>query len=138
MRRPAFSCLPAAAQGKEDIDAPVGDDRIGGGQRGFRVGEVGLRGEERQQVGPAEAIEPPRLIGRITTTMQVVNYGAIPLGAVLGGVLAEALGFRPALWLLFAGLVASSLVLLALPVRGLRDLPSRPAPHIHKALAEVS
>ena len=59
--------------------------------------------------------------------MQFVNYGAIPLGALLGGVLAETLGFHPALWLLFGGFVASSTILLASPLRGRRDLPTRPA-----------
>lgn len=40
---------------------------------------------------------PAELFGRISTSMQVVNFGAIPLGAMLGGVLGEALGTRPTL-----------------------------------------
>jgi predicted MFS family arabinose efflux permease len=68
---------------------------------------------------------PPELMGRVTTSMQVVNFGTIPVGAVLGGLLADGLGFRPALWVVFGGLVASSLVLFASPLRGRRDLPTR-------------
>ena len=72
-----------------------------------------------------QAYCPPELMGRISTTMQVVNFGAIPLGAVCGGLLADAVGFRPALTLLFGGLVAASLILLRAPVRSRRDLPTR-------------
>jgi hypothetical protein len=68
---------------------------------------------------------PRELMGRVTTTMQVVNFGAIPLGAVLGGLLADRLDYRPALWLLLSGFVAFSTILLAAPIRGLRDLPTR-------------
>jgi hypothetical protein len=55
-----------------------------------------------------------------------VNFGSIPLGAVLGGFLVELAGFRPALWMLFSGFVAFSTILLAAPIRGDRDLPTRP------------
>ncbi len=67
---------------------------------------------------------PPELLGRVTTAMQLVNYGAIPLGAVLGGVLADALGLRPALGVLLAVFVASTALLAASPLRRLRDLPT--------------
>ncbi|MEP7020025.1 MAG: MFS transporter [Pseudonocardiales bacterium] len=77
--------------------------------------------------GFMQAYCPPRLMGRITTSMQVVNFGAIPVGAVLGGLLADAAGFRPALWILFGSFVLASLILLAAPIRGDRDLPTRPA-----------
>jgi MFS family permease len=67
---------------------------------------------------------PPALMGRITTSMQVVNFGTIPIGAVLGGVLAGSAGFRPALWIVFAGFVAFSTTLLAAPALRERDLPT--------------
>ena len=76
--------------------------------------------------GFLQAYCPPALMGRITTSMQVVNYGAIPIGAVLGGILAAHVGFRPALWVLMTGWMASSTVLLTSPIRGRRDLPTRP------------
>jgi hypothetical protein len=64
-------------------------------------------------------------MGRVTTSIQVVNFGAIPVGALLGGFLASAAGFRPALWVLFGSFVLSSLILLAAPIRNDRDLPTR-------------
>jgi MFS family permease len=66
---------------------------------------------------------PVELLGRVSTSVQVVNYGAMPLGAVTAGALASALGVRSALWLMMAGFVAAAGVLLAGPLRRLRTLP---------------
>lgn len=72
---------------------------------------------------------PRELMGRITTSMQVVNFGAIPIGAVFGGLLADTAGFRPALWILFTGFAVVSTILLAAPIRHDRELPTRSEPH---------
>jgi predicted MFS family arabinose efflux permease len=69
---------------------------------------------------------PRGLMGRVSTAMQVVNFGTIPIGALLGGLLADRLGYRPALWLLLGGLLAATGILLGGPLRGRRDLPTRP------------
>jgi predicted MFS family arabinose efflux permease len=76
--------------------------------------------------GWVQAYYPAGLLGRISTSVQVFNYGAIPAGAVLAGLTASQLGIRPTLWIMLAGQVLSSLVLLLGPLRHLRDLP-RPA-----------
>jgi hypothetical protein len=47
--------------------------------------------------GFMQAYCPTRLMCRITTSIQVVNFRAIPIGAVLGGLLADAVGFQSAL-----------------------------------------
>ncbi len=70
---------------------------------------------------------PPRLLGRVVATMRFVLFGAMPIGPLLAGVLAETLGTRPALWLLLLGNVLPVFVLAASPLRHLRDLPERPA-----------
>ncbi|MFE4861407.1 MFS transporter [Streptomyces sp. NPDC056670] len=69
---------------------------------------------------------PPHLLGRITASMSVANFGAIPIGSLLGGILGSALGVRPALWMLTGGLAVSSALLLAGPLRARRDLPTEP------------
>jgi MFS family permease len=74
--------------------------------------------------GFVQTYYPARMLGRISTGLQVVNYGAIPLGAVLAGGIADALGVRVALWLMLAGLVLSSFVLLSGPLLRLRELPA--------------
>ncbi|MER8061102.1 MULTISPECIES: MFS transporter [unclassified Streptomyces] len=71
---------------------------------------------------------PPELLGRITASYSVANYGSVPVGALLGGALGTAIGLRPTLWLLTSGLAVSSLLLLAKPLAGRRDLPTAPAP----------
>ncbi len=72
---------------------------------------------------------PRHLLGRVVVTMQFLNYGTIPLGALLAGVLAATLGLRPTLWITASGLVLASLILLTGPIRRHRDLPIQPAPH---------
>ncbi|MFI6790734.1 MFS transporter [Nonomuraea sp. NPDC050383] len=67
---------------------------------------------------------PGELMGRVTSSVQMVNFGAMPLGGVLAGALAGALGVRAALWVMLIGFALSGLILLAGPLRRLRDLPS--------------
>ena len=64
------------------------------------------------------------VFGRVTATTAFVNYGTIPLGALLGGTLGQTLGLAPALWITTAGVPLAGLVLLASPIRRTRDLPS--------------
>jgi predicted MFS family arabinose efflux permease len=67
---------------------------------------------------------PPELLGRLAATSSFVNYGTIPLGALLGGTLGQALGLIPALWITTAGVPLAGLVLIASPIRRCRDLPT--------------
>ncbi|WP_033346113.1 MFS transporter [Catenuloplanes japonicus] len=72
---------------------------------------------------------PRHLLGRVTNSMQMLNYGAIPIGALLGGTLGTALGLRPTMWIMAAMIVAANALLLIGPIKHLRDLPSAPAKH---------
>ena len=74
-----------------------------------------------------QAYTPRHLLGRVLTGMQLLNYGTIPLGALLGGVLGTTLGLRPALWLTTGLVVAATGILLIGPIRRSRDLPAAPA-----------
>ena len=65
---------------------------------------------------------PPALLGRVVTGMQFVNLGAIPLGALLGGTVATALGTRGAIWCMTIFYACAGLILLLGPWRGRRDL----------------
>jgi MFS family permease len=96
---------------------------------GAAVGNV-LKGTFRQ------AYTPRALLGRVTVTMQLVSYGTIPLGALLGGALATAVGVRPAMWITTGALAASGLVLLPGPLTRHRDLPSGAVHHREAAPAE--
>ena len=77
--------------------------------------------------GWVQTYVPSPLLGRVSTSVQVVNFGAMPLGAVLAGAIATAIGVRPTILVLMIGLALASLVLLTGPLRTLRDLPANRA-----------
>lgn len=64
-----------------------------------------------------QAVTPDRLQARMNATMRSLNRAAVVVGAPLGGLLADQLGHRPALWISVAGLTASGMLLLASPFR---------------------
>jgi MFS family permease len=75
------------------------------------------------QVSLRQAITPDRLQGRMNASMRFIVWGTIPLGALLGGWLGEALGIRPTIALMaVCGLLAPLWVVLS-PVRQLRSQP---------------
>jgi len=65
-----------------------------------------------------------------------VIVGAGSAGAVLAGLTANHVGVRPTLWIMLAGLVLSSWVLLLGPLARLRDLPSRAPAATSKGLLD--
>ena len=75
------------------------------------------------QVSLRQAITPHRLQGRMNATMRFVVWGTMPFGGLLGGVLGEALGLRPAITITAVGTLFSLLWVLFSPVRGLRTIP---------------
>jgi MFS family permease len=74
-----------------------------------------------------QAYVPPDIFGRVTSATWAVMFAMMPVGALLAGVLATALGVRDALWVLTALIAASGLTFLLTPMRHLRDLPQPPA-----------
>jgi predicted MFS family arabinose efflux permease len=74
-----------------------------------------------------QAYCPPEMLGRVAASMRFLAFGAIPLGALLAGGLAVALGVRNALWAILALYALSGVLLLTRGIRTRRDLPGRPA-----------
>lgn len=70
-----------------------------------------------------QAITPDRVRARVQGAYQATNYGARPVGALLGGLLAGMFGLRPVLLLAVAGGVLSAVPLLASPIPHMRDIP---------------
>jgi MFS family permease len=60
----------------------------------FAVGGVGMVLWNVITVSLRQRITPDRLLGRMNAAYRLVGWGTMPLGALLGGVLAEALGLR--------------------------------------------
>ncbi|MDR2986469.1 MAG: MFS transporter, partial [Nocardiopsaceae bacterium] len=68
----------------------------------------------------------PDIIGRVISATRAIEFAMMPVGALLAGVFATALGVRAALWILTALIAASGLTFLLTPMRHLRDLPDGP------------
>jgi MFS family permease len=77
-----------------------------------------------------QAVTPDHLMGRTTAVYRLLTHGFVPLGALLGGLLGETLGLRPALGIAALALFPSWLWLYCSPARSLRDLgsPARDLP----------
>jgi MFS family permease len=69
------------------------------------------------------AFSPDRMRARITGAHRVINYGVRPVGAFLAGVLGDAIGLRPTLWVATGGAALAILWLIPSPVPALHELP---------------
>jgi MFS family permease len=76
------------------------------------------------QISLRQAITPPEMQSRMNATMRFIVWGTIPIGSVMGGLLATFVPVRVAL--VVAALASSAAVLPVLfsPLRSLRDIPS--------------
>jgi MFS family permease len=78
-----------------------------------------------QQVSLRQAITPERLQGRMNASMRFFVWGTIPLGSLVGGVLATAFGVRTAILIgACIGFVALLPILFS-PLRTLHDFPEQ-------------
>ena len=72
-----------------------------------------------------QAITPDRMLGRMTATMRFLTVAMAPLGSLVGGVLATAVGLRAALLTVGAlGLALAAAAVLWSPVRRHQSLPA--------------
>jgi MFS family permease len=67
---------------------------------------------------------PPEMLSRVMATVRFVSWGAIPFGAVAGGLLGTWFAVAAALLLVTAAMIGSLLVAVLSPVRGRRSLES--------------
>jgi MFS family permease len=70
-----------------------------------------------------QAITPERMQGRMNATMRFMVWGTIPVGALLGGTLGDAIGLRATLGVAAVGGLTAVLPVLLSPVRDLREVP---------------
>ena len=79
----------------------------------YEIGSVSLR----------QAVTSDEMLGRVSSTMHLVEAGLAPIGALTAGLLAEAIGVRETLAIAAAGVSSASLWLLFSPIPKLRDPP---------------
>ncbi|MGC4875280.1 MFS transporter [Micromonospora sp. DT43] len=114
---PPALLIPLAAPGVGLVWPALGGVLIG---LGVAIGNV-VKGAFRQ------AYTPHHLLGRVTVSMQLLNFGAIPLAAVLAGALGARYDVGTAISVMTAWLAITPLILLIGPLRRRRDLPAAPA-----------
>ena len=79
------------------------------------------------QVSYRQAISPIAIQARMNATMRFIVWGTIPIGAILGGVIATAVGVHDAIWIGALGSCLPFLSVLLSPVRSLRAIPEAAA-----------
>ncbi len=96
---------------------------------GFSV-SMGVAGSNVVVAVFGQSYVPQHMLGRLNACGSFLGYGAIPLGALAGGALANVLGPRGGMLVMTVLVPLSGLFLLLSPVRTVRDLPARPEPDI--------
>jgi MFS family permease len=83
---------------------------------------IGIALHNVNQVTVRQVLTPDRMRARVTAVIRTLGFGAVPVGTVLGGVIAEIGGIRAALIVSGIGLVAGSLPYVLVHVSRLRSV----------------
>ncbi|MEO1062368.1 MAG: MFS transporter [Actinomycetota bacterium] len=83
-----------------------------------------------------QTIIPDELLGRVNSVYRFLGWGGMPIGALIGGVLADAYGLRAPFYVGGAFLVVASII--AAPVLTTREVESAKAAAAEAASADVS
>jgi len=78
-----------------------------------------------------QTVTPDRLLARMNASYRTLGYGIMPIGALLGGVIGEALGLRATLAVAAAGIAAAPLWVVFSPIpriRRIEDVGPMPDP----------
>jgi predicted MFS family arabinose efflux permease len=71
-----------------------------------------------------QTITPDHLLGRVNSAMHLMFRGILPLGALMGGIVAESIGVRNTMFAGSIGFLLSTLWLVFSPIRRLKDIQS--------------
>lgn len=78
------------------------------------------------QVSLRQAITPPEMQSRMNATMRFIVWGTIPIGFVMGGVLASMMPVRLAMIVAATATIASFVPVAVSPLMALREIPEEP------------
>jgi MFS family permease len=73
-----------------------------------------------------QTITPDELLGRMNASYRTLTYGAIPIGALIGGLLGETIGLRGTMLVGAVGVFLAPLWVLLSPIRGVREAATLP------------
>ncbi|AQZ66159.1 hypothetical protein BKM31_36100 [[Actinomadura] parvosata subsp. kistnae] len=68
-----------------------------------------------------QTVTPDHLLGRVNASVRFVTWGVMPLGALIGGLVAQQIGVRESLWLLMLARVTAFVPLAFSPLPRVRD-----------------
>lgn len=88
---------------------------VGQGLYGFSLGL-----QNANEMAFRQSITPDELQGRTNTTIRSINRAAIVVGAPLGGLLADSIGYRPTFWIGIGGFAIVAVALSLSPFRTAR------------------
>ena len=71
-----------------------------------------------------QAVCPPELLSRVNAAFLWICYGAIPLGALFGGLVGSWFGLRTGILVCVLGMWSASLFVVFSPLRRMRDVPA--------------
>jgi len=111
---PTFLVIPFAPEGNAALAFLIPAFIVGGLSNViYNVTQVSLR----------QAITPARLQGRMNSVMRFIVWGTIPLGSIIGGVLASTIGVQETLIVSGIGCFMPFLPVLFSPVRRIESMP---------------
>jgi MFS family permease len=94
-----------------------GEVVLGAGQ--FLLG-LSMGAENANEMGYWQALTPDALQGRMNATRRSINRAMIVVGAPVGGVLGDTIGYRPMLWVVAGGFLVVAITLGLSPFRNAR------------------
>ena len=86
----------------------------------FLVNGLALGAYNVYSMSLRQAIPPPESLGSVIASYRMVSWGLIPVGALVGGTLADVLGPHSALLTIAASMTLVSLLLLVSPLKRIR------------------
>ncbi|MBC7591360.1 MAG: MFS transporter [Salinibacterium sp.] len=81
---------------------------------------LALGAQNANEMGYRQSVTPDALQSRMNTTIRSINRAMIVVGAPLGGLLADGIGYRPTFWIAIWGFVVVAVGLALTPYRGAR------------------
>ncbi|GGC17791.1 MFS transporter [Cellulomonas carbonis] len=76
------------------------------------------------QVSFRQRLCPTELLGRMNASVRFIVWGTMPIGSLLGGLVAQQWGIRAVLWAAVFGQMMAALPVLLSPLVRMRDLPT--------------
>ena len=104
----------------------------------FIVGGVLGTAGDLAQVTPRQALSPARLLGRMSAVFRTFYWGAWPLGNLLGGLLAAAIGPSATLWITALLGALAFLSIRFTPLWRVRDFPATSPASLEPPLEDTS